>query len=161
MPRVSSCQLAGDKGHAILSGWWRPHFPTKLAAAASFSYKIGGGGLILLQNWRLRPHFPTQFWRWQGFGNITFGCSDISDMVRILEKLFLKFVILPPLFQNELFWSKFCPRYFRKFGQLYIQGQNATVTSYWIMNDTWQIINSCHRKVIYRVAQSMFIMKIG
>ena len=24
--------------------WWRPHFPTKLAAAASFSYKIGGGG---------------------------------------------------------------------------------------------------------------------
>ena len=40
---------------------WRPHFPTKLAAVASFSYKIGGGGLIFLQNWR----------RWQGFGNIT------------------------------------------------------------------------------------------
>ena len=25
---------------------------------ASFSYKIGGGGLIFLQNWRRRPHFP-------------------------------------------------------------------------------------------------------
>ena len=48
---------------------WRrqPHFPTKLAAAASFSYKIGGDGLIFLQNWR----------RWQGFGNITGGCSDM------------------------------------------------------------------------------------
>ena len=23
---------------------WRPHFPTKLVAAASFSHKIGGGG---------------------------------------------------------------------------------------------------------------------
>ena len=39
---------------------WRPHFPTKLAAVASFSYKIGGGGLIFLQNWRRRPHFPTK-----------------------------------------------------------------------------------------------------
>ena len=43
----------------------RPHFPKKLAAVASFSYKIGGGGLIFLQNWR------------QGFGNITGGCSDM------------------------------------------------------------------------------------
>ena len=51
-----------------LRKWWRrPHFPTKLAAAASFSYKIGGGGIIFLQNWR----------RWQGFGNITGGCSDM------------------------------------------------------------------------------------
>ena len=41
--------------------WWRwPHFPTKLEAVASFSYKIGGGGLIFLQNWRRRPHFPTK-----------------------------------------------------------------------------------------------------
>ena len=46
---------------------WRPHFPTKLAAVASFSYKIGGGGLIFLQTWRRR----------QGFGNITGGCSDM------------------------------------------------------------------------------------
>ena len=31
--------------HFSLRKWWRwPHFPTKLAAVASFSYKIGGGG---------------------------------------------------------------------------------------------------------------------
>ena len=29
-----------------------------MAAAASFSYKIGGGGLIFLQNWRRWHHFP-------------------------------------------------------------------------------------------------------
>ena len=39
-------------------------FSKKMAAAASFSYKIGGGG------------------PWQGFGNITCGCSD---MVWILD----------------------------------------------------------------------------
>ena len=59
--------------HFSLRKWQqRPHFPTKLAAVASFSYKIGGGGLIFLQNWQ----------RWQGFGNITGGCSD---MVWILD----------------------------------------------------------------------------
>ena len=48
--------------HFSLRKWRRrPHFPIKLAAVASFSYKIGGGGLIFLQNWRRR----------QGFGNIT------------------------------------------------------------------------------------------
>ena len=62
--------------HFSLRKWWRrPHFPTKLAAVASFSYKIGGGSLIFLQNWRRR----------QGFGNITGGCSD---MVWILECLY-------------------------------------------------------------------------
>ena len=50
----------------------RPHFPTKLAAVASFSYKIGGGGLLFLQNWQQR----------QGFCNITGG---YSDMVWILS----------------------------------------------------------------------------
>ena len=31
--------------HFFLRKWWRrPHFLTKLAAVASFSYKIGGGG---------------------------------------------------------------------------------------------------------------------
>ena len=61
--------------HFSLRKWRRqPHFPTKLAAVASFSYKIGGGGgLIFQQNWR-RP---------QGFGNNTGGCSD---MVWTLEK---------------------------------------------------------------------------
>ena len=47
--------------HFSLRKWRRrPHFPTKLAAVASFSYKIGGGGLIFLQNWRRWPHFPTK-----------------------------------------------------------------------------------------------------
>ena len=42
-------------GSHFLRKWrWRPHFPTKLAAVASFSYKIGGVGLIFLQNWRQR-----------------------------------------------------------------------------------------------------------
>ena len=54
--------------HFSLRKWQRrPHFPTKLAAVASFSYKIGGGRRISLQNWRRR----------QGFGNITGGCSDM------------------------------------------------------------------------------------
>ena len=34
------------------------HFLTKLVAVASFSYKIGGGGLIFLQNW-WRPKFES------------------------------------------------------------------------------------------------------
>ena len=66
---------------------WQPLFSKKMAAAASFSYKIGGGGLVFLQNWRQRPHFPSYKiggWprRRQGFGNITGGCSD---MVWILD----------------------------------------------------------------------------
>ena len=55
-----------------ITSHWQPLFSKKMAAAASFSYKIGGGGLIFPQNWRRR----------QGFGNITGGCSD---MVWILE----------------------------------------------------------------------------
>ena len=39
-----------------------------MAAAASVSYKIGGGGLIFLQNFRQRR---------PGFGNITGGYSDM------------------------------------------------------------------------------------
>ena len=54
----------------------QPLFSKKMAAVASFSYKIGGGDLIFLQNW----------WRWQGFGNITGGCSD---MVWILGCVFI------------------------------------------------------------------------
>ena len=34
--------------HFSLRKWRRPHFPTKLAAAATFSYKIGGGGKDLV-----------------------------------------------------------------------------------------------------------------
>ena len=40
LKHAQSLQLAGDKSHTILPG----DFPTKLVAAASFSYKIGGGG---------------------------------------------------------------------------------------------------------------------
>ena len=75
-----------------ITSHWQPLFSKKMAAAASFSYKIGGGGLIFLQNWR--PHFPTKFgggslifqqnWlRRQGFGNITGGCSDMVWIVDI------------------------------------------------------------------------------
>ena len=41
--------------HFSLRKWRRwPHFPTKLVGVASFSYKIGSGSLIFLQNWRRR-----------------------------------------------------------------------------------------------------------
>ena len=50
-----------------INSHWQPLFSKKIAAAASFSYKIGGGGLIFQQNWRRR----------QGFGNITGACSDM------------------------------------------------------------------------------------
>ena len=56
-----------------IASHWQPLFSKKMAAAASFSYKIGSGGIIFLQNWRRR----------QGFGNITDGCSD---MVWILDE---------------------------------------------------------------------------
>ena len=56
-----------------ITSHWQPLFSKKMAAAASFSYKIGGGGLIFQQNWQRR----------QGFGNITGVCSDI---VWILDK---------------------------------------------------------------------------
>ena len=36
--------LAGSRGDSLRKWRRRPHFPTKLAAVASFSYKIGGGG---------------------------------------------------------------------------------------------------------------------
>ena len=50
-----------------ITSHWLPLFSKKMVAAASFSYKIGSGGLIFQQNWRRR----------QGFGNITGGCSDM------------------------------------------------------------------------------------
>ena len=69
--------------HFSLRKWQQrqPHFPTKLAAVASFSYKIGGGSLIFLQNW----------WQRQGFGNITGGCSD---MVWILVTEFGRYMLI-------------------------------------------------------------------
>ena len=50
----------------LATSHWQPLFSKKIAVAASFSYKIGGG-LIFLRNWRRR----------QRFGNITGGCSDM------------------------------------------------------------------------------------
>ena len=44
----------------LATSHWQPVFSKKLVAVASFSYKIGGGGLIFLQNWRRGPHFPTK-----------------------------------------------------------------------------------------------------
>ena len=43
---TSNWQPLFSKKMAAVLRW--PHFPTKLAAVASFSYKIGGGGLIFL-----------------------------------------------------------------------------------------------------------------
>ena len=43
-----------------ITSHWQPLFSKKMAAAASFSYKIGGGGLNFLKNWRRWPHFPTK-----------------------------------------------------------------------------------------------------
>ena len=63
--------------HFSLRKWRRrPHFPTKLAAVALFSYKIGGGGLIFQQNWL----------RQQGFDNITGGCSDMVWILAVDER---------------------------------------------------------------------------
>ena len=42
-------------------------FSYKIGGGGLISYKIGGGGIIFLQNWR----------RKQGFGNITGSCSDM------------------------------------------------------------------------------------
>ena len=58
----------------LATSHWQALFFKKMAAAASFSYKIGSGGLIFLQNLRRR----------RGFGKITGG---YSDMVWILGKI--------------------------------------------------------------------------
>ena len=81
-----------------ITSHWQPLFSKKMEAAASFSYKIGGGslffsykirggGLIFIQNWRL----------WQGFGNITGGCSDMV-WISVLLKYEMK--------RNEAKWSE-------------------------------------------------------
>ena len=87
-----------------ITSHWQPLFSKKMAAGASFSYKIGGGGLISLQNWWWWPHFPTKLvaaasfsykiggggliflrnWR-QGFGNITGGCSDMVWILAVVK----------------------------------------------------------------------------
>ena len=69
-----------------ITSHWQPLFSKKMAAAASFSYKIGGGGLIFLQNWRRRVIFQQNWRRQQGFGNITGGCSDMVLILATVVK---------------------------------------------------------------------------
>ena len=65
-----------------ITSHWQPLFSKKMAAAAasfsykiggrlavaSFSYKIGGGSLIFLQNWRAAAMIWQHYWRlfWHG-----------------------------------------------------------------------------------------------
>ena len=56
------------------------HFSLRKWRCASFSCKIGGSGLIFLQNLKIGGGgliFLENWWRRQGFDNITGGCSDM------------------------------------------------------------------------------------
>ena len=57
--------------HFSLRKWRRPHFPTKLVAASSFSYKIGGGGKDLAT-------LLAAVLTWSGYWVITHN-TEISD----------------------------------------------------------------------------------
>ena len=64
-----------------ITSHWHPLFSKKKAAAASFSYKIGGGGLIFVQNWRRRPHFLTKLAAariWQHYWRLFWHGLDIG-----------------------------------------------------------------------------------
>ena len=53
-----------------------------MAVAATFSYKIGGGGLIFLQNWRRWPHFPTKLAAAASFSyKIGDGGKDLATLL--------------------------------------------------------------------------------
>ena len=53
-----------------------------MAVAASFSYKIGGGGFIFLQNWRRWPHFPTKLAAATSFSyKIGGGGKDLATLL--------------------------------------------------------------------------------
>ena len=56
----------------IFTSHWQPLISKKMAAAASFSYKIGSGGIIFLQNWQRRPHF---------FYKICGGGKDLATLL--------------------------------------------------------------------------------
>ena len=61
---------------------WQQLFSKKLAAEVSFSYKIGGGGLIFLQNWRRWPHFPTKLAAAASFSyEIGSGGKDLATLL--------------------------------------------------------------------------------
>ena len=79
-----------------ITSHWQPLFSKKMAEAASFSYKIGGGGLIFLQNWWRRHHFLQNWWRRQGFGNITGGCSDMVWILAVVK--------VAIVYNDSLYW---------------------------------------------------------
>ena len=65
-----------------ITSYWQQLFSKKMAAAASFSYKIGGGSLIFLQNWRRRPHFPTKLAAAASFSyKIGGGGKDLATLL--------------------------------------------------------------------------------
>ena len=73
-----------------ITSHWQPLFSKNMAAAASFSYKIGGGGLIFLQNWRRRwPHFPTKLAAaariWQHYWRLFWHGLDIGFQTTLQE----------------------------------------------------------------------------
>ena len=63
-----------------ITSHWQPLFCKKMAAAASFSYKIDSGDLIFLQNWRRRPHFPTKLAAAASFSN-KIGGKDLATLL--------------------------------------------------------------------------------
>ena len=77
--------------HFSLRKWrqW-PHFPTKLAAVASFSYKIGGGGFIFLQNWQRR----------QGHGLDIIYWAQMAGI--LIDILFVIILFIYYLFQSTV-----------------------------------------------------------
>ena len=132
--------------HFSLRKWRRqPRFPTKLAAVASFSYKIGCGGLIFLQNWRRRRGGLSFLQNWrrrqrrQGFGNITGGYSDMVWILGIgnyREKCPLQ------IWKRYIATSSYRSFNFQHFFFYDIFLRNAYFTSYWSSNykSIWQSI---------------------
>ena len=69
-----------------ITSHWQPLVSKKMTAAASFSYKIGGGGLIFLQNWRRWPHFPTKLAAADSFSNkIGGGGKDLATLLAAVQ----------------------------------------------------------------------------
>ena len=111
-----------------ITSHWQPLFSKKMVAAASFSYKIGGGGLIFLQNWRRWPHFPTKLAAaphfptklaaaariWQHYWRLFWHGLDIG--VLVLSCSYTKFLINARIFIiifRNYFSNLFsCPCYF-------------------------------------------------
>ena len=122
VPHYSTWLHIAIGSHFSLRKWWQrphfptkqnwqrwPHFPTKLAAAASFSYKIEGGARIC------RFGNITGAWRlfWHGLGLWDSGYW--------------------PLFQNEIFKSKFwfLPQLFQEIWPIMLAIQGYPAPAAW------------------------------